>query len=65
MYEQSGDYAAARTAFEMTLGIAESFGYTSIARQSQGRPLDSLESKGSELKQPNDFTLATFWDYYG
>lgn len=35
MYEKSGDSAAARIAFETTLAVAESIGYTSIARQSR------------------------------
>jgi tetratricopeptide (TPR) repeat protein len=44
MYEQSGDDAAARTAFEMTLAVAESIGYTSIAQQSRAS-LERLDSK--------------------
>ena len=46
MYEASGDDAAARIAFEMTLGVAESIGYASIAQQSRAA-LERLASKGA------------------
>ena len=46
MYEAPGDDAAARIAFEMTLGVAESIGYASIAQQSRAA-LERLASKGA------------------
>ena len=59
MYESSGDEAAARIAFEMTLGVAESVSYTSVAQQSRAA-LERLASS-QESAWSRDGTTVIFW----
>ena len=59
MYESSGDLGAARTAFEMTLGVAESIGYASVARRSR-EALERLASS-QESAWSLEGTTVIFW----